>query len=148
MNGVNEMQVVVAKLTQAVESGFAAMDRRMVEFSARLSEMERLQRVANGGLNRHEVNIETMEVEIERQRKTAHDMQNQLHGLMPLSDLVRDVSRRMNDHPLAGYPQQDPQDDNRRITQRDVMMLLAGGGGLIGCWKFVEWAVHVLKSTP
>lgn len=33
------------------------------------------------------------------------------------------------------------------VTRRDVSMVCLGGGGLVACWKFAEWAFHLMKAA-
>jgi hypothetical protein len=64
-----------------------------------------------------------------------------------MTNLEREVFRRRRvgsvDADDTGTPRVSA---SRAFGQREVQIFLAGGGALIAAWKFVEWAVHVLRQ--
>lgn len=61
-----------------------------------------------------------------------------------VENIEREVFDRSRHIPVVA-----PVEDERKgITRRDIVMIGFGGAGVIAAWKFVEWAVGMLRQLP
>lgn len=115
------------------------MDAEMQVVIARLDALrERIDDMRHVSAQRHDENTARMKSIEGKQDFTNGKVTRNAYDIETLFRKVGELTKRLTGHSA----------DGKGITKRDVYMFALGGGGVIAAWKFVEWAVHLLKVQP
>lgn len=129
-----EMQIQL--LASRLETGLSAV-------------AERLDAIKEAGAERHLQNIDRfggvkqelvgLREDVKAVEKQARMTNGRVNALETVVDWLKGRARK---------PSESGEIDRPTLNKRDAIMVGLGGSGVIAAWKFVEWAVHLLKVQP